>query len=195
MAKANHVIAIVGMCGSGKSTVSDFLIQHHYGYLRFGQLTIDEIKKRGLVQNADNERMIREELRTKHGMAAFAILNLPAIERMIEKESLVIDGLYSWSEYKYLKDIFGKQFIVIAVYAPPSIRYERLENRASKYLNDTANKFRSISNKDAMKRDYAEIENLEKGGPIAMADFTIANTKTEEDVIIQLKEVLTCIAK
>lgn len=170
----NKIICIVGMPGSGKSIVSDELVNQGFEYLRFGQLTIDEIKKRGLELNEFNEKKIREEFRKKHGMGAFAVLNIPKLDELLKKSDVVVDGLYSWSEYKILKEKYKKLMYVIAVYAPPKLRYERLENRAAG--GDFNQRFRSFTEEEAESRDYAEIENIEKGGPIAMADFTIVNT-------------------
>ena len=42
----------------------------------------------------------------------------------------------------------------------------------------------ALTPKQANERDHAEIENLEKGGPIAMADYTIVN----EFTLDQLKD-------
>lgn len=183
----NTIVAIVGMPGSGKSIISEEFIKLNYHYIRFGQLTIDEIKKRGLEVNETNERTIREEFRKKHGMGAYAILNLPKIEKSLLSGNVTIDGLYSWSEYKILKDKFKDKFHVIAVYSPPSTRYLRLKDRKAE--NDSDNKYRAIDTQSAIKRDYAEIENLEKGGPIAMADFTIINTKDINFLMEQFKEI------
>ena len=41
---------------------------------------------------------------------------------------------------------------------------------------------------EAKARDFAEIENIEKGGPIVMADFTIVNTGTIEELKEKLKK-------
>jgi dephospho-CoA kinase len=49
-----------------------------------------------------------------------------------------------------------------------------LKNRTLK-SNDKTLRNRPATEEQAKKRDYAEIENLEKGGPIAMADYTIIN--------------------
>ena len=184
----NRIVAVVGMPGSGKSIVSQIFIKMGYHYIRFGQLTMDEIKKRGLETNEKNERKIREEFRKKHGMAAYAILHLPKIEEAIAENNVIIDGLYSWSEYKVLREEFGENFYVVAVYAPPFARYQRLKDRKAE--NDADNKFRAIDVVNAIKRDYAEIEKVEKGGPIAMADFTIKNDKTIEDLGEQIKELI-----
>jgi len=47
---------------------------------------------------------------------------------------------------------------------------------------------------EAKTRDYAEIENIAKGGPIAMADYTICNTGTLENYKKQIDEML-CVLK
>jgi dephospho-CoA kinase len=43
---------------------------------------------------------------------------------------------------------------------------------------------RPLTNKEAAERDRTEIENINKGGPIALADFTITN----ESSLKELKE-------
>jgi len=184
------VVAIVGMCGAGKSEVADRFIENGYYYIRIGQITLDEVKRRGLEIKEENERPIREEIRKKYGMAAFAILNIPKIDEALMNSSVVADGLYSWSEYKTLKEKYGKNFIVIAVYASPKTRYDRLENRIKRYKKDPKMKYRSFSKEEAKARDYAEIENLEKGGPIVMADYMIINEGSLENLYQQINGII-----
>ena len=172
------IVAICGLAGSGKSEVSDQFI------------------KAGLEHNEENERPIRERFRKKHGMAAFAILNMSKIDEILNRGGNVLaDGLYSWSEYKELKDKYGEQLIVVAVYAAPEIRYTRLADRRSRYKDDLKMKYRSFSRDEAKSRDYAEIENIEKAGPIAMANYTIINEGGLEELEKQVEEVLVRINK
>lgn len=184
----NKVICVVGMAGAGKSLVADELVKQGFEYLRFGQITLDEVKARGIEANENNEKKIREEFRKKHGMGAFATLNISKIDELLKESNVVVDGLYSWSEYKILKERYGDKMYVLAVYAPPELRYERLENRSIE--NDEKLRFRSFTGKEAKARDYAEIENIEKGGPIAMADFTIINTGSVDELKERIKETL-----
>ena len=88
------------MPGSGKSIVSDFFVEKGFQYVRFGQITLDEVVKRKLPLNEKSERAVREEIRKKHGMAAFAILNYPKFKKILNAGNVIADGLYSWSEYK-----------------------------------------------------------------------------------------------
>ena len=74
-----------------------------YFSLRFGGVVVDEVKRRRLEVNPQNERTVREELRARHGMAAMAVISLPRLQRALQRHShIIIDGLYSFSEYKLL---------------------------------------------------------------------------------------------
>jgi dephospho-CoA kinase len=186
----NAIVAFVGMTGSGKSTAAECLIERKWTYIRFGQVTIDSLKEKGLDINEQNERTMRESLRKTYGMGAFATLSLPAIKDSIESNNVVIDGLYSWSEYNILRENFGERLFVIAVYASPATRYKRLESRFTDGT-DTAHKMRPLTPHDARQRDYSEIENIEKGGPIAMADYTVVNEKSSSELRDQIAEIVT----
>jgi deoxycytidylate deaminase len=184
----NRIVAIVGLNGSGKTIAANFFVKKGYKYLRFGQITLDELKKRiGLRSNPTLEKEIRENIRKKHGMAAFAILNKPKIDKLLKKGNVVIDGLYSWSEYKYLKKIYGERFKLLAIQSSPSIRYERVSNRKidTKMIN------RPFSVYEAMKRDFDEIGNIEKAGPIAIADDTIVNNGGLDVFLLKLGELFS----
>lgn len=187
------IVCIVGMPGAGKSEVADELVKEGFAFLRFGQITLDKVMEQGMEINGENERKVREELRRQYGMGAFATLNIPKIEEAIKRSDVVVDGLYSWSEYKILKEKYDGAMFVLAVFAPPELRYARLEHRSTE--NDVEQRFRSFSKKEAVERDYTEIENIEKGGPIAMADFTIINAGTLEELKQRTCEVLTEIRK
>lgn len=184
----NKIVCVAGLCGAGKSIVSDYFVKKGYQFVRFGQITLDEIKKQELKPTEANERKIRENLRKKHGMAAHAILNLPKFNKLIKKGNVIADGLYSFAEYKVLKKHFGKRLTVITVYAPPKLRYERISKRVMP-KTDTDLRHRPFTKKEAKARDFAEIENLDKGGPIAMADYTILNTKDLKFLKKQIKEI------
>lgn len=186
----NKLICVAGMPGSGKSIVSDYFATRGFQFVRFGQIVLDEIIKNGLKPTETNERRIRETIRDKHGIAGMAILNYPKFRDLLKKGNVIADGLYGWSEYKFLKEKFGKQMFVIGVFAPPMLRYERLSSRKMT-KEDKELRHRTFTKNEAKSRDYAEIENLEKGGPIAMADYTLINTKDIEFLNKQAKEIFS----
>jgi len=175
------VVSIVGMAGAGKSEVARLFEENGFVRIRFGDVTDEEVKKRSLELNEQNERYIRELLRKEHGMSAYAKLNLPRIDSALEHSNVVIDGLYSWEEYTWLKDYYGEDFYVVAVWSSPRTRYARLTTR----LN------RRLTLEEATSRDRTEIENTDKGGPIAMADFTIINESSLEDLKRESKRIIS----
>ena len=177
------VISIVGMAGAGKSEVARVFEGSGFSRVRFGDVTDEELAKRGLELNEENEHYIRELLRKEYGMSAYARLNLPRVDEASKYSDVVIDGLYSWEEYTFLRNYYGEDFYVIAVWASPGTRYSRLASR----LN------RRLTLEEAVSRDRAEIENSDKGGPIAMADFTISNESSLENLRKEAKRILSVV--
>lgn len=174
-----RLIALVGLPGAGKSTVTDVLVAHGYERVYFGGLTLEKLTEAGLEVNEANERTMREQLRRDHGMAAYAKLNVPKIEAALKKGSVIIDGLYSWEEYLFLRNKFD-QLEVVAVYAPPRIRYQRLSTR----------KDRPLTEDEVRSREIPQIENINQAGPIAMADWTFINVGSTNDLISATEEYI-----
>ena len=174
------VVSIVGMTGSGKSEAAAIFREKGFTPVRFGDITDEEVKKLGLSLTEANERPVRERLRKEHGMAAYALLSRPRIDAALKNSNVVVDGLYSWEEYVILKDHYGADFIVVAVWASPQTRYRRLGGR----------KIRPLTPEAAASRDRAEIENLNKGGPIVMADYTVLNESGIADLKRQVESII-----
>jgi len=162
---SRRIIAIVGMPGAGKTETADYFRDKGYPVLRFGDQTDIGLKELGKELNQDNERWYREKLRKELGMAAYAIKIKPRIDVVDSKhETVVLDGLYSWEEYQYLSKEYPT-LLTLCIYTNPVIRYKRLRDR----------NHRGLDIDEARKRDISELENLNKGGPIAMADYLIVN--------------------
>lgn len=178
MSSKLRVIAIVGMPGAGKSLVADFFRVKGLPVLRFGDETERGLKELGKEINETNERWYREKLRRDFGMAAMAMRLEPRIVGASQKSNIVVlDGLYSWEEYIYLKEKFP-HLLLLAIFASPTIRYQRLLDRH----------VRPLSREEAESRDIAEIEHLNKGGPIARADYLIKNESTPDTLKTELEK-------
>lgn len=195
MKTKKKIIAIVGLPGSGKTQAGKFFVELGFQPIRLGQLTLDEVRKRGLEPGEASERPVREELRRKHGMAAYATLNLPKINSLLKKNNVVIDGLYSWEEYMEFKKEYGEKLTVVAIYASPTTRHIRLATRKWDKNEDIKMVNRPYTKEQAGKRDYAEISNLHTGGPIAMADFTVINEDSVAELSKNLESVCSLIDK
>jgi len=176
----NKIIAVVGMCGSGKSEAVKFFVESGYKRVYFGEVVMNEMKRLGLEVNEANERATRENLRKEFGMGAMAVKSLPVIEEFMKHSNVVIESLYSWEEFKILKDKFGEAFKLITIYTTKQLRYERLLKRP----------FRPLTNEESKSRDLSEIEKLDKGGPIAYTDYLILNDGSLDEMNAELKKYL-----
>lgn len=175
-----YIIALVGLPGTGKSEAADFFKQKNIPVIRFGAITDEALKLKGVSLTEENEKAFRENLRRELGMAAFAVKNEAKIREVLKTSDIVvIDGLRSWEEYVYLKEKFTNLHL-LAIYASPHIRHKRLEER----------KVRGFSKEEASKRDISEVENLHIAPTIALADYLIKNETTLEDLNQQLETFL-----
>jgi len=68
----------------------------------------------------------------------------------------------------------------VAAWTSPATRYERLAGRRT----------RPLTKVEAAGRDRAEIENLNKGGPIAMADRIVVNECTLDNLKEQVERII-----
>jgi dephospho-CoA kinase len=179
--KKKKIFAILGLPGSGKTEVIDYLVKKfNWPKVYFGEVTFDELKNRKLAINEANERKIREELRAKHGQDYYAKKVIEKIEEISGDGNILVESLYSWIEYLEFKKKFGKNFIAMAVFAPPKIRYARLAGRP----------VRPLTAKEAQGRDYAQIEKLFQAGPIAMADYTVINDGSRQKLYKQIEQAI-----
>ena len=174
----NKIVAIVGMCGSGKSIASEYYEARGYKKVYFGGVTMDQLKKEGFPITPENEKMMRERLRKEYGMAAYATLSLPKIDEYVKTSNVVLDGLYSWDELVVLKEKYP-ELVVIAIVVDKKIRYNRLSVR----------EVRPFTFEEAKNRDVSEIENLAKGGPISYADYYILNNGGLEEYNSELDRI------
>lgn len=178
----NKLIAVVGMSGSGKSIATEYLEKKDWTKLYFGGITYKLMKEAGVERTEDgkSEKEFREKLRKEHGKECYAKFLEPEIREALKEKNVVLDGLYSWYEYKYLIDKFPNLKLVCVI-ADKELRYERVAKRVD----------RPFKREDIIYRDLSEIENLAKGGPIAFSDYYIYNNLTVEDYYKRLDEILS----
>ena len=178
------ILAIVGMSGSGKSVAVDYLTDKGYPKVYFGGMIYKEMERRGIERTADgeSEKHFREMIRETEGKDWVVKQVIEETKNLINagQKKIVLDGVYSWTEYKILKHEFPGEMTVVAVVVPKALRHKRVAVRPERPFNAT----------EIQERDRSEIENLEKGGPIAMADYYILNDGTVEEMEEQLQKIL-----
>ncbi len=180
--KNNKIVAFVGLTGSGKSVAVDYIVSKGYPKVYFGGIVLDEVKKRGLELTQENEQPLREELREIEGKDFVVKRIISQIHDLIDagQHRIVADGLYTWTEYKVMKHEFPGELTVVAVVSPKHVRKLRMANRPLRPLNAG----------EVDQRDWAEIENIEKGGPIAIADYYVMNDSNLDNLNKQIDNVL-----
>ncbi|PIN78894.1 dephospho-CoA kinase [Candidatus Woesearchaeota archaeon CG10_big_fil_rev_8_21_14_0_10_34_8] len=174
------IIALVGMTGSGKTVAAGYITKKGFTLIYFGSLVMNMLKEQNLPITEANERKLREELRNEHGMEAFAKMHLSQISSALAKGNVIIDGMASQAEFEFLYSYFGKKLTVISMYTTKALRYRRLSTRSH----------RPLTGDQAVSRDISEIHNMDKGGPIALADYLVLNDDTLESLYHQLDKIL-----
>ena len=176
------IVAFVGLAGSGKSVAVDYVTAKGYPKVYFGGVVLDAMTEAGLEHTQENEKPFREELRKREGNDFVAKRIIDQIHNLISagQHRIVADGLYSWTEYKTLKHEFPGELSVVAIVAPKKLRHHRLLTRP----------IRPLTQAESDQRDWAEIENIEKGGPIAIADHYVINDGDFERLYKQIDLVL-----
>ena len=174
------IVALVGLCGTGKSEACAYLESLGYRIIYFGGTVVGEVQRRGMAVTPDNEKTVREELRATHGMAAMAHINLPKVQALLaDGQCVAIDGLYSMGELDVLRSALGANLKLLAIHAPKALRYERLGKRP----------IRAMTRDQVDARDTFEVCNLDKAGPIALADAHVVNDGDRADLLNKLAAV------
>lgn len=161
------IIAFVGLAGSGKSSAVEYLTSKQHPKIYLGGIIYEAMNEAGIEITPDSQQEFREEIRAKEGKDFVVKRAIQQTHDLINagQRRIVLDGLYTWTEYKLLKHEFPGELHVVAIVAPKHLRHHRLANRPK----------RPFTEAEAAQRDWSEIENLEKGGPIAIADHYIVN--------------------
>lgn len=176
------LLAFVGMSGAGKTRCVNFMVDKNLPIVHFTDITKDEIKARNQEVNDTTLKSVKEDILTKEGEVAYGHRAIEKLNEIVNQghARAVVDGIISWAEYKFFKEAYGKDIIVVAVVTDRHLRHERLAKRP----------INPINNVEIMSEEYAAIENQNVGGPIANADFCLINNGTEEDLLKSLDKLL-----
>ncbi|MBR3322350.1 AAA family ATPase [Candidatus Saccharibacteria bacterium] len=176
------ILAIVGMSGSGKSVAVDYLTEKGYPKVYFGGMILGEMERRGIEITEENEKQFREMIRETEGSNWVVEQAIREVHSLVEagQRRIVLDGVYSWTEYKILRHEFPGCMTFVGIVVDKKLRYQRVGERAVRPLSET----------EIKGRDVAEIENLEKGGPIVAADYYVLNNGTVPEMTERIDAIL-----
>ena len=111
MANSNNsdvkILAIVGMCGSGKSTLIEYLTEKGVPKVYFGGVIYKAMAEAGVerTEDGESEKKFREEIRQKEGKDFVVNRAIKEAKDLIAagQKRVILDGVYSWTEYKILR--------------------------------------------------------------------------------------------
>ncbi len=173
------VIGLTGMPGAGKSSVVELIQEAGYDVVSMGDVIREETAKRGLDLNPKNVGKVMLELRALGGDNVVAEKCVPKIVTK-EKPKIIIDGLRSYNEAEVFQKHFTN-FVLIAVHAPPRIRFARLSSRGRSDDPKTWGIFH--------ERDMREL-GVGIGKAIALAEYIIINDGSIDILNSRVKELL-----
>jgi adenylate kinase len=175
--KQKTIIAIVGLPGSGKTDAATFLKSKGLPVISFGKTVIDQINQKNLPHSEKVHKMVREELRAKHGKEAMAVLNMSKIKEALKNNMIVVvEGMRSWEEYLYLKkELEEVKLVIVSIYSEKLLRYKRISKR-----NDMSEHY-------GEERDINELIGINAGPTIAYADHVIKNNYSRNEFYDKLE--------
>jgi len=180
----NKIICIVGMAGAGKSLVADELVKQGFEYLRFGQITLDEVKKRGIEANPQELQKLFTQDRKEH----LEKLIIPALKA----GKTVISDRYFFSTFAYgvsdgldldelikMNDNFLLPDLTFVFKVSPKVCIERIKKRGGE--------IKLFEKKEKLEKVWQIYEIVpNKFENVNM----IEGEKTKEEVFSQIKEVV-----
>lgn len=173
-----RLLLITGMAGSGKTTVSNMLIEKGYRVFKMGDVIRNELRMRNLPPTLENLGRMAEDIRKHGGDAAVAQKCVPLIIGE-PNNKVALDGVRSLDEVYAFEEAF--EIVLITVHASPKTRFERLRNRGR---SDDP-----VDMKSFRIRDHREL-GFGMGDAIALSNYVIVNENGFDDLEIEVIKLL-----
>ena len=173
-----QVMGISGLPGSGKSLVSDIAIERGAMIVSMGDIIREEAKKRG-----ESTKDTAQNLRAEFGQYIVSELTIKKIKKLQEEgieNKIIVEGIRSPHEVNMFKENFDN-FIILSIFANPTLRFERLKNRMREDDSTDYNEFKA--------RDHMELD-FGIGDVISLSDKIIINESDLESYTAKINKFL-----
>ena len=173
-----QVMGISGLPGSGKSLVSEIATQKGAIIVSMGDIIREEAKKRG-----ESTKDTAQNLRKEHGeyiVSQLTINKIKQLEHDGNENTIIVEGIRSPCEVDMFKENF-KNFIILSIFANPTLRFERLQKRMR---DDDSKDYDEFKKRDNMELDFGI------GNVISLSDKIIINESDLESYTEKINEFL-----
>lgn len=178
-------IGITGTDGAGKGAIVEYLVSKH-GFTHYSAraLILEHIRAEGLPETRSQMRLTGNMLRKQQGQGFL-------VERALEKAAhegqtrIVVESIRAAAEALCLKKNGGT---LLAVDADQKLRYRRVQARRSE--SDRVS-FEEFIAHEALERNDPDPHGMQKAVVIEMADYTLINNGTLEELHAQIETALT----
>lgn len=173
------IIGLTGGFAAGKGAVAEFLKEKGFAYHSLSDVLRARLREQGVEVCRDSLMKLGNELRAKHGPSYLA----GEIKKFFSGRDIV-DSIRSPYEVEELRKNDG--FFLIALTAPPQVRFERAMQRGRVENVTTLEEFIEKEKRE----NVSSPENQQIDACVEMADYHIENNTTLEQLYAKVEEVL-----
>ena len=180
------VIGLTGKNAAGKGTVAEILSQNNFVYHSLSDSLRDELKILGKDETRDNLIETGNKLRKEGGPGVLADKMVP---KLSTDHNHIVDSIRNPFEVNSLRDnCSSNTFFLISVDADARLRYDRLCSRGRIGDSDS---WESFVNQEKQEENNDDPNKQQLSKTMDMADYSIDNSGTLEDLEKQIKKILS----
>lgn len=177
------IIGLTGKNAAGKGEAAAFLKDKSFYYYSLSDVIREELERRKIPITRDSLIATGNELRENFGPEYLAT---KILDKMDPNRNYVVDSIRNPSEIEALRK--AGNFLLLNIYAPEKVRFERIKARAREQDPKTLDEFR--------KKEQVESKNLSKSKQSiedcqALADFAILNEGSLDDFHARVSEIVS----
>lgn len=178
------VIATIGLSGSGKDTVVEYISRKHSGHrITMSDITRKIAAEKKLESTWENLLQISQETMQKSG-ADYLPREVIKIIQENKWETVGISGARSLIDIKTFRECFGADFVLILLQvSDPKLRFQRIKNRSES--RDPKNF------EDFLEKDRREEENFKISEAVKEANHVINNDGSIETLYAKIDDLIS----
>ncbi len=188
------IIGLTGTLAAGKGTVAEFFKKKGFVYFSLSDELREKAKEVGVAVSRQNLQELGNKLRREKGEGVLAEIIKDKILHY-DYINVIVDGLRNPAEIDVVKKL--TPFFLIAVDAPPEIRFERMKKRNRENDPQTWEDFLKLDEKDKGNNEDESGQFVSKC--MKEADFILVNNgnfhQLYEKLEVIYKEILSKIPR